>query len=347
MQNDTASIIDVLPLDVLKETIRMLPASHLFLSPVCKTFRDCYTTVVDDTKQGKTYKYSRGKTYKYSRGKTYKYSIHSEDALRIILEDKSNLWNQWGSDRRLNRNQLISTIGAGCGRKDWVERGGVFDESTCSAAAKGGRLPLLQWLRRRGCPWDEKTCSSAAQHGHLELLQWARGEGCPWNSKTCFLAARHGHFELLQWARGKGCEWESEHNESMCVEAASGGYLEMLQWVRREGCEWDEDTFMWAARGGKLEVLQWMREEGCEWSFKTCLIAADYGRIETLKWAIENGCEYRDFDLQCVKDPVFVEWFERHEGFDVRESLYGIRSGLGSLEWVALDQPENKNLLEP
>jgi len=30
---------------------------------------------------------------------------------------------------------------------------------------------VLQWARANGCPWDEDTCTSAAQGGHLEVLQ--------------------------------------------------------------------------------------------------------------------------------------------------------------------------------
>jgi hypothetical protein len=31
----------------------------------------------------------------------------------------------------------------------------------------------LQWARANGCPWDASTCSNAARGGHLDVLQWA------------------------------------------------------------------------------------------------------------------------------------------------------------------------------
>jgi hypothetical protein len=37
---------------------------------------------------------------------------------------------------------------------------------------------VLQWLRDLGCQWDHKTCSEAARGGHLAVLQWARANGC-------------------------------------------------------------------------------------------------------------------------------------------------------------------------
>ena len=40
---------------------------------------------------------------------------------------------------------------------------------------------MLKWARANGCPWDYWTCSGAAEGGHLELLEWAAGQGCDWN----------------------------------------------------------------------------------------------------------------------------------------------------------------------
>jgi hypothetical protein len=35
-----------------------------------------------------------------------------------------------------------------------------------------------QWLRANGCDWNTETCSAAAGGGHLEVLEWARENGC-------------------------------------------------------------------------------------------------------------------------------------------------------------------------
>ena len=55
------------------------------------------------------------------------------------------------------------------------------------------------------CEWNETTCSEAAYGGHLEVLQWARANGCEWNALTCSYAAQGGHLGMLQWARASGC----------------------------------------------------------------------------------------------------------------------------------------------
>ena len=64
---------------------------------------------------------------------------------------------------------------------------------------------MLQWARAQEppCPWDECTCSEAARGGRLEVLQWARAHGCPWDEDTCGLAAEGGHLAVLPWARAQ------------------------------------------------------------------------------------------------------------------------------------------------
>ena len=56
---------------------------------------------------------------------------------------------------------------------------------TCAAAAGAGRLDVLRWARKNGCPWDEETCAAAARGGHLRVLQWAREKGCSWDEEAC------------------------------------------------------------------------------------------------------------------------------------------------------------------
>eukprot|EP00588_Corethron_pennatum_P032747 CAMPEP_0194349390 /NCGR_PEP_ID=MMETSP0171-20130528/107064_1 /TAXON_ID=218684 /ORGANISM="Corethron pennatum, Strain L29A3" /LENGTH=266 /DNA_ID=CAMNT_0039116835 /DNA_START=101 /DNA_END=897 /DNA_ORIENTATION=- len=234
----------VLPPDPLRMIFRALPASHCFIAPVCRRFRDLYG---DATKEKKKKKHE---TYE---DPTYKYSIVSEAALQLYVEEVRH------STYARDGKRETSMIGAGCGRTDWVERGGVFNENTCYAAATGGQLRVLQWLRARNCPWDSWTTRRAARNGHLKVLKWAKGEGCELGAGICYEAAKGGHFEVLKWAQG-------------------------------EGCQWDKFTCSGAAQGGHLEILKWARGEGCEWDSRTCISAALSGHMELLKWAISNGC---------------------------------------------------------
>ena len=98
------------------------------------------------------------------------------------------------------------------------ELDGVVYEDTCAAAAVGGHLDVLKWLRSPECKvydyvdlnyshcrWDEETCLAAAQGGHLEVLKWARSQGCPWHSdRMCTDAAMSGNLEMLEWLVSEG-----------------------------------------------------------------------------------------------------------------------------------------------
>ena len=51
-------IITVLPPDPLKMIFRALPASNLFVAPVCRRFRDLYGDAIKEKKKHNTYQYS-------------------------------------------------------------------------------------------------------------------------------------------------------------------------------------------------------------------------------------------------------------------------------------------------
>ena len=110
-----------------------------------------------------------------------------------------------------------------------------------TAAAAGGHLEILKWLRSVGYPWDEKAMatgssaiySQAAGGGHLEILKWLRSEGCPWDARACLCAARYGR-------------------------------LEILKWLRSEGYPWNEQTWMWAAESTR----EWLTENNCPRYFR-------------------------------------------------------------------------------
>jgi hypothetical protein len=50
------------------------------------------------------------------------------------------------------------------------------------------------------CIRGVRTCSAAAEGGHLEVLQWARAHDCPWNeARVREYAAAGGHVDMLGW----------------------------------------------------------------------------------------------------------------------------------------------------
>lgn len=277
------NFINFLPPDLLKMTFAMLPASHIFVSPVCRLFRDLYAEASPDENiygdKKTTYRYSisteaslelylkqkkRGEEWSYvsvytnKRKKIEKYS--HEDRYSEEYSSFGPLWN--------DREKEITIIGAGCGREDWMRRSNdnwflfCFNRAR-RAAARAGQLRILKLICTPSTDLEKKIyiCREAARGGHIDVLRWAREEGSPWDA-------------------------------TVCMEAARGGRLEVLRWLRSEGCPWDEYTCSEAARHGRLEILKWARENGCDWDYWTCCLSFENERFEILRWTLENGCPY-------------------------------------------------------
>lgn len=202
--------------------------------------------------------------------------------------------------------QLLSSFDSGLG----------CTTAVCDAAARLGRLDLLQAARARGCPWDSGTMRWAAWGGHLVVCQWAKQAGCPWSEDTCSWAAFKGHQHVLAWARSNGCPWD----ETTCSEAARGNQLDVLRtsrangapwdartsayavahpevfnWVAQNKCPFDASGFAMAAMAGNLGVIQYARSRGWQWDESTCRAAALGGHLQTLQWCRANGCPW-DFE---------------------------------------------------
>ena len=84
----------------------------------------------------------------------------------------------------------------------------LFTSAIAAAAAEGGQLETLKWLRSQGCLWNAKTIwASAARSGSIDLVAYLKFEQkVPWGD---FLlgVAKAGHLHVLQWARRNGCPW--------------------------------------------------------------------------------------------------------------------------------------------
>ena len=85
-----------------------------------------------------------------------------------------------------------------------------------------GSLHLLRWAVKFGCAFNARLSKAAAHGGHLEALQWLRAQtpACPWNKYTCRASAEGGHLEVLQWLRAQtpACPW----NHSRCYRNTTG-----------------------------------------------------------------------------------------------------------------------------
>ena len=194
----------------------------------------------------------------------------------------------------------------------------LLDAETCKAAAKGGHLDVLKWLRSQNCHWSEDTCRDAASGGHLDVLKWLRSQDppCPWNEWTCRTAAKRGHLDVLKWLRSQKppCPW----NLITCAAAALNGHLDVVKWLRSQDppCPWSEFTCRTAAKRGHLDVVKWLRSQDppCPWNERTCRDAAWKGHLDVLKWL-------RSQDPPCPWDEWTCEWAAFNGHLDVLKWL--------------------------
>ncbi|GAQ93222.1 hypothetical protein KFL_013700010 [Klebsormidium nitens] len=161
-------------------------------------------------------------------------------------------------------------------------------DKLCTAAAKGGQLPVIEWTEAKGLlryyHCDQFISPAAASRAHLHILQWLKKKGClggRYNKNTCSAAAYDGHLAVLQWARANGVGWDKQ----TCASAAAGGHME---WATENGCPWGEDIGEVAAECGRVDILQWLAANGLQWSTDICAAAAAGGHLNVLEWACKE-----------------------------------------------------------
>lgn len=148
-------------------------------------------------------------------------------------------------------------------------------------AARQPDMGVLEELVRHGAPI--KGINNAAARGDLPMMQWLRARGCAFDHATMSAAIRSGSIPAAEWLRAQGCEWGLFGADS----ALSAG---MYEWLRRAGCPWNDYLTASAVAAGGAAAVAWLREsgltkksaylEGCvlrqDWELLAALIAADF-----------------------------------------------------------------------
>ena len=68
------------------------------------------------------------------------------------------------------------------------------------AAALGGHVHILEWIKQQDCVWkSEEVCSNAALNGHTDVLKWLKENECHWDVSICSNSAKGGHLNTLEW----------------------------------------------------------------------------------------------------------------------------------------------------
>ncbi len=125
-----------------------------------------------------------------------------------------------------------------------------------AAAAGGGHLPAVQWLRDQCCPWSSTALTAAAAGGHGEVVGWLAGAGCPLIGEALEAAVRGHHGAVVQQLLSLRCAVSTKAYEL----AASTGRVDLLQLLLDQGPKKDG---MWQPRFDTGSQLLAAAAEGC------------------------------------------------------------------------------------
>jgi hypothetical protein len=164
-----------------------------------------------------------------------------------------------------------------------------FDNYILHAAAHGGHIELLSWVKQRfpELQYDVNVMSAAVRKGHTAMCEHLLADGCPWSSDCCEAAADSNQASTLQWLRESECPCD---NEAVCIAAAENGSVEVMTYMLDNGLITSAAllTQMLKATGEyeqQLAAAQWLRQQGAEWP---AVLQGWCG--EMLAWARAEGC---------------------------------------------------------
>lgn len=104
-----------------------------------------------------------------------------------------------------------------------------------AAAAGGGHVEAMQWLRDRGTDWNTHVSDAAAREGKLEALKWLADKGCPLDAHAAIEACFDG--EYVSWNNTfEVCVWLIETYAPQTgwryyEDAYEYNYSEMMGWL--------------------------------------------------------------------------------------------------------------------
>jgi hypothetical protein len=191
------------------------------------------------------------------------------------------------------------------------EAGHPITHAVLTAAARGGSLPVLQWLYQQmqqqpaaeTAAFDEFVVVCAIKNGHLAAVEWlSQCAGCPMpRGAQCYhFAAAHGHTDILLWLREHSIECDTA---KLCVSAAQSGCMRPIEYALELHAAERSDappqllTDMLQAAGAhqQLAVAQWLRQQGADWPSLLVYLNGFDGivlgwRGAVREWARAAGC---------------------------------------------------------
>jgi hypothetical protein len=144
---------------------------------------------------------------------------------------------------------------------------------------------VLTIARCCGLEWDEHLPVLTAKAGKLELLQWLIKCGCPIDSDEVVNAAvEREQLEVIIWLYEKFASlWSARCKKTLMWRAGWLDKLPMVKWLLEHGAEWPE-AFCCNAN---LTTFQPLGDHGVGcWS------------LQCVQWAIANGCTWGQWRCQ-------------------------------------------------
>ena len=235
----------------------------------------------------------------------------------------------------------------------------VHSAGVCTAAAKAGRLAVLQAARAAGLPWDkggaQGAFSQAALGGHLEVLVWSHANGLSVDGSAAYAAAGapSRRIEMLEWLWNltSSRHWGSlpatstkEAHAALCC-AARSGHLEVVQWLIGHGVSWVGNQSPCpgesAAEKGHLHVLKWAKLNALDLPDNLVWCAANSVQFDIIKWAItEAGFEWNGahepwedtFEMIALSGDVEIMQWAHDHGCTMSGSAFAYAACHGNLE---------------
>lgn len=214
-----------------------------------------------------------------------------------------------------------------------------LNSTSFSWAVASGSIPMVTWLRSRGCPMDSFAYAMAGARGDVRMVRWLVCQGrCPWDQGTVGDLIR-------KWPRcggGEGCgagdrgeeeqeqgqgqeQVQEQEEENVGVEAFGGsftgrgaagragggargwggarGCLEAVRLLAGAGCPLGGAPAVNAAcELGELALVVWLVEQGvCGFNGRTLVSACAGGCEAVVEYVVGAGCPVgRDSGVACV-----------------------------------------------
>jgi len=130
----------------------------------------------------------------------------------------------------------------------------VLGDLACTAAASGGALAVLKWLKSHECPFDAQECLFAAsKEGHVEMVGFVVAAGADVNQATTsdgttvlYIASEEGHVDVVRTLLAAGADVNqatTDDGTTPLYMASQKGHVEVVRALLAAGvdCEPSQD----------------------------------------------------------------------------------------------------------